>query len=125
MATMANLSLTVSGVAQTFVVAAKQNGTIPSTWERGHASGTLLFADVISHNVSAGAQNRNVSLRLLQRRIGPDAAGADSVLATVGTDIKMSFPKSSTSAERTAHLDLIIAFLTAQKTAIASTEVYI
>lgn len=130
MAQAANISLplgatlnTSGGVATVFVLTQTQNGELPTLWEAGPVSGVLLFANTISHKVTAGPANRNLQLKLVRKTVGT-VSGVETLMGTNSCDLKFSFARTSTTAERLELIDQAILLLNSQRVALASTSPY-
>lgn len=118
-----NLALTVGSMTENYVLTRTQTGDAPTTYECGHTSGAIDLANIISHAVSNGPKNRNVSVR------GTDKAvvtldGIDALRSVNSFDVKLSFAKSSTLAERRHTVDLLIAYLVQESAVLAAAETY-
>lgn len=119
MASAFSLNLTIGGTSTVFAVAGVQNGDLPTIWETASPGGVIENNDVFSHRVTGGPSNRNVSIKYTHK-----VEGTEGILRVLGSEVKFSFPKSSTSIEREACIDAIVSFLSTQKTALVSTQPY-
>ncbi|DAD52623.1 TPA_asm: coat protein [ssRNA phage SRR6960551_5] len=123
MAQAANLSLTVGAATVAYTLTGVQNGDLPTMWEAGPADGTLNFADTISHKISSGSANRNLSIKSANKVVGT-IDGNPAVIRVLSGDLKITFPRDSTTVERTKILDTVIGFLNSQKANLASAQAY-
>lgn len=119
MATALSLDLTIGGTSTVFAVAGIQNGDLPTIWETAAPGGVIENNDVISHRVTGGPSNRNVSIKYTHK-----VEGTEGILRVLGSEVKFSFPKSSTTVERECIVDAIVSFLTTQKAALVTTQPY-
>lgn len=111
------------GTTTTYAVAGTQNGTLPTIFEAGSASGNLLFADTISHMVSNGPSNRNISIKGVKKTVGP-VSGVDTLLYTNSWDVKFQMAKAATEADCLALVDMLIQFLRLERLNIAKRQSY-
>lgn len=118
-----NLSLTVGTETENYVLTRTQTGDAPTTYECGHTSGAIDLANIISHSVSNGPKNRNVAVRGTDKAV-VTLEGIDALRSVNSFDVKLSFAKSSTLAERQHTVDLLIAYLTQEKAVLAAAETY-
>lgn len=123
MAQASNLSLTVGAATVAYTLSGIQNGDLPTMWEVTPADGTLLFADTISHKVSPGPSNRNLTIKANSKIVGT-VEGLPAVTRVLSGELKFTLPKDSTTAERTKMIDIMIGFLNNQKANLASTQPY-
>lgn len=118
-----NLTLTVGSKTENYVLTRTQTGDAPTTYECGHTSGAIDLANIISHAVSNGPKNRNVSVRGTDKAV-VTADGINALRSVNSFDVKLSFAKSSTLAERQHTVDLLIAYLTYEAAVLAAAETY-
>lgn len=118
-----NLSLSVGNETETYVLTRTQTGDAPTTYERGHTSGAIDLANIISHSVSNGPKNRNVAVRGTDKAV-VTLEGIDALRSVNSFDVKLSFAKSSTLSERQHTVDTLIAYLTDQSAILAAAETY-
>lgn len=118
-----NLTLKVGSKTENYVLTRTQTGDAPTTYECGHTSGAIDLANIISHAVSNGPKNRNVSVRGTDKAV-VTADGIDALRSVNSFDVKLSFAKSSTLAERQHTVDLLIAYLTYEAAVLAAAETY-
>lgn len=123
MAQAANLSLTVGAATVAYTLTGTQNGDLPTMWEAGPADGTLTFADTISHKVSSGPSNRNLSIKCANKVTGT-IDGNPAVIRVLSGDLKITFPRDSTTLERTKLIDVFIGLLNNQKANLATAQTY-
>lgn len=117
------ISVVVGSATHVFQPAQTQNGKNPSLFVKQSTTGVLDFGDILKHNVSTGPKNKNVKFSLSTKSI-EKVDGVDMVARVLGTDVNFSWPKSSSTLERTTHVDTVIAALTKIKQDIISAEVY-
>lgn len=118
-----NLTLKVGSKTENYVLTRTQTGDAPTTYECGHTSGAIDLANIISHAVSNGPKNRNVSVRGTDKAV-VTADGIDALRSVNSFDVKLSFAKSSTLAERQHTVGLLIAYLTYEAAVLAAAETY-
>lgn len=118
-----DLFLTVGTKTENYVLTRTQTGDAPTTYECGHTSGAIELANILSHAVSNGPKNRNVSVRGTDKAV-VTLEGIDALRSVNSFDVKFSFAKSSTLVERQHTVDLLIAHLTAEKAILAAAETY-
>lgn len=118
-----NLTLKVGSKTENYVLTRTQTGDAPTTYECGHTSGAIELANIISHAVSNGPKNRNVSVRGTDKAV-VTADGIDALRSVNSFDVKLSFAKSSTLAERQHTVGLLIAYLTYEAAVLAAAETY-
>lgn len=117
------ISVVVGATTLVFQPAQTQNGKNPSLFVKQSATGVLDFGDILKHLVSTGPMNKNVKISLTTKSIAK-VADVDVVARVLGTDMNFSWPKTSSTLERTTHVDTVIAALTKLKQDIISAEVY-
>lgn len=120
---ISDLSLTVGSSTVTLVPAGIQSGDQPSMFVTVGPTLALDQQTTLSHKVTQGSANRNVRVSGTTKSV-VTTDGITLVDAVLGFELKLSYPKNTTLAERQHNVDLLIAYLSSQRTVIADTSVY-
>lgn len=122
MSQIAPISLAVGSETVDFIPAGTQTGKEPSMYTTVGPDLSLDQQSTLSHLATSGPANRSVRARLVTKSI-VTSDGLRVVSGVLSGEIKFTFPKTSLLSDRQKSVDLMIAYLTAERDHIASTEV--
>lgn len=119
------LTLEYGGNTHTFQPAETQSREQPSIWV---TSGPTLALDqqaVVSHLVKNGPQNRNTHLKINLKKV-ETLNNVEIVSAVLTSELKLSFPRNTTTADRQQILSALSALLADSEfsSTLVNTEVY-